>query len=128
MEHPWRSIDALIALGVLKAVPADQCCVYRKLDWKRRMGNLGTYLSWLGRFIGRPLAAVLICVGAVLMSGAANAKAHPKASAAPVLDAQAVNAAQLPARAGKGRAPAPSTAAEVLLDRVGFSPGQIDGK
>jgi hypothetical protein len=92
--------------------------------WRGRICNLGAGPSSIGIGIGRPFTAVLICAAAMLLiSGAA--------SAAP-LDAQQVNAAQLPAPSGKGRARAPSAAAiikaEVLLGRAGFSPGVIDGK
>src|SRR5215813_3758718 len=81
---------------------------------RRRRGKLGMS-------IGRFATAALICAGAALMmSGAADAKASrasraSKASAPPALDAQAVNAAELSApssgKGGKGRAPSPSAAA-----------------
>jgi lipoprotein-anchoring transpeptidase ErfK/SrfK len=98
--------------------------------WSRHRNNPSTSPSSIGVRIGNGLAAVLVGAGAMLMMlGAADAA---------TLDAQAVNAAQFSAPSGKGKgraragasAPSPATTikTEILLDRAGFSPGQIDGK
>jgi lipoprotein-anchoring transpeptidase ErfK/SrfK len=91
-----------------------------------RSGKLG--------IVGTACIAALMGAAATLMfsdaADAARRRAHP--SAAPALDAQAVNGAQLSAPSGKRRASAASAAtiikADILLDRAGFSPGQIDSK
>ena len=116
-------------MAMLDDVPGAAGPGAKNRTWALRRRRRGK----LGMSIGRFATAALICAGAALMiSGAADAKASrtsraSKASAPPALDAQAVNAAELSApsgKGGKGRAPAPSAAALIKA----FSPGQIDGK
>ena len=98
--------------------------------WRRRKAKSGNDPSSTGMFVGKCLIAVVICAGVGLtMSDAASAKARKggaKASAPPALDAQAIDAAQLSAPSGKGRARAPSAAAlikaGILLDRGNLDP------
>jgi lipoprotein-anchoring transpeptidase ErfK/SrfK len=95
---------------------------------------LGTFLS--ARSAG---ASILFCAALMVADAAHAAKrrgshagSHAATPAAPALDAQAVNDAQFSAPSGKGRARGPSPATiikeEILLDRAGFSPGEIDGQ
>ena len=98
---------------------------------------LGTFLS--GRCARSAGAAILFCAALMVADAAHAAKrrgshagSHAATPAAPALDAQAVNDAQFSAPSGKGRARGPSPATiikeEILLDRAGFSPGEIDGQ
>jgi lipoprotein-anchoring transpeptidase ErfK/SrfK len=102
--------------------------------WTGHSGKPGIDLSLIGTRLGTAWIAALMGAAATLMfSDAADAaRRRPHPSAAPALDAQAVNGAQLSAPSGKRRASAASAAtiikAKILLDRAGFSPGQIDGK
>ena len=102
--------------------------------WTGHSGKLGIDLSLIGTRVSTVCIAALMGAAATLMfSDAADAaRRRPHPSAAPALNAQAVDDAQLSAPSGKGRASAASAAAvikaEILLDRAGFSPGQIDGK
>jgi lipoprotein-anchoring transpeptidase ErfK/SrfK len=109
-------------MGVLKDIPG--CAMPRVgasnlCSWRRDRGRHPRMR------IASACAVAIVCAAAALMSSAASGA--PRA-----LDAQAVNDAQLSAASGKKRARAPSPAAmikaEILLDRAGFSPGQIDGK
>src|SRR5262245_60037897 len=90
---------------------------------------LGTFL--IGSCARKLSAATLFCAALIAADAALAARARTHARM-PVLDAQAVNDAQLSAPSGKARARASSPATiikeEILLDRAGFSPGQIDGK
>jgi lipoprotein-anchoring transpeptidase ErfK/SrfK len=123
-------------MGMLNAVRG--CAVPglagASMFWTGHSGKLGIDLSLIGTHLGTACIAALMGAAATLMfSDAADAaRRRPHPSAAPALDAQAVNGAQLSAPSGKRRASAASAAtiikAKILLDRAGFSPGQIDGK
>jgi lipoprotein-anchoring transpeptidase ErfK/SrfK len=73
--------------------------------------------------VGVVFGAILICVtGMLMISDTARAAA---------LDAKTIDAAQLSESSNRGRTRGPGEAAiiraQVLLDRAGFSPGEIDG-
>ena len=101
--------------------------------WRRREGKRGSGPSSTGAFVGNCLIAALICAGtAPMMSDTASAKARKggaKASDVPTLDAQSIDAAQLPAASGKGRAarveatghPAPFRSSSLFSRAAGLS-------
>ena len=89
-------------------VAPDAKTLGRMVQTRRRLRDLS---------VGRVFALELVCAGAMLVtSGAADARSRGKARSAPpapVLDAQAINASQVSAPTGKGRAAAPSLAAAI---------------
>jgi lipoprotein-anchoring transpeptidase ErfK/SrfK len=118
-------------MGMLKDIPG--CAAPRARPQKvwSHHGDPGRHSSLIGMRLCA--AALLYAAAALTLSDAAYAARRAASRAAPpALDPQAVNTAQLSAPSGKGRASAPSAAAiiktEILLDRAGFSPGQIEGK
>jgi len=119
-------------MGMLKDIPG--CAAPRARPqkvWSGHHGDPGRHSSLIGMRLCA--AALLYAAAALTLSDAAYAARRAASRAAPpALDPQAVNTAQLSAPSGKGRASAPSAAAiiktEILLDRAGFSPGQIEGK
>jgi lipoprotein-anchoring transpeptidase ErfK/SrfK len=123
-------------MGMLNAVRG--CAVPglagASMFWTGHSGKLGIDLSLIGTRLRTACIVALMGAAATLtFSDAADAaRRRPHPSAAPALNAQAVDDAQLSAPSGKGRASSASAAtiikAEILLDRAGFSPGQIDGK
>jgi lipoprotein-anchoring transpeptidase ErfK/SrfK len=91
---------------------------------------LGTFL--IGRCARGAGAATLFCAALLVADAAHAAKRAASHAATPALEAQAIDNTQFSAPSGKGRARAPSAATiikeEILLDRAGFSPGEIDGQ